>query len=85
MKSDIRYQISELFLTTKSTKDIREEHKGLVQFGRSVCVKFEVSGVLSFVDHEPNKCEAFNERPHKVLVDFQDLSSVKHPAGVPNS
>ena len=44
----------------------------------------EVCGVRfreckSFADHEPNKCEAFNERPHKVLVDFQDLSSVKFP------
>ena len=43
----------------------------------------EVSGVQSFADQEPNKCEAFNERPHKVLVDFQDLSSVKFPLSDP--
>ena len=35
--------------------------------------------VKSFADQEPNKCEAFNERPHKVLVDFQDLLNVKFP------
>ena len=38
-------------------------------------VRFPV--VPSFADQEPNKCEAFKDRPHKVLVRFQDLSSVK--------
>ena len=32
---------------------------------------------------EPNKCEAFKDWPHEILVVFQDLPSVKLPMSDP--